>query len=337
MRADYVVALVAAHYAGDDAKVDSLVNCMIADANKANKKMVATRLQAALNRRRPASPIPLAPLTTSRGPAVQGGPLHQKTAARTLDSLELPHLVKTACRELIEEQQRTEILLTNDLTPRNRIILSGPPGNGKTCLAEALACELSIPFYTVGYESLVGSFLGETGARLHQLFESVKASPCVLFFDEFDTVGKERGDKHETGEIKRVVSTLLLHMDKVPSHVVFVAATNHGELLDRAAWRRFQLRLNMPAPTWSQKIAWLTKLQVDLGKPLGLTPADIAAKLPATSFSDLEEFSRDVRRRRLLSGSTAELGSIVLSVLEHWQDRVPATRKEVQAVAECAA
>ncbi|WP_269057578.1 AAA family ATPase, partial [Streptococcus pneumoniae] len=77
-----------------------------------------------------------------------------------------------------------------------------------------------------------------------------------MFFDEFDAVGKERGDMHETGEIKRVVSSLLLQIDTLPSYVVTIAATNHPELLDRAAWRRFQLRCELPAPTPSQVEQW---------------------------------------------------------------------------------
>ena len=71
----------------------------------------------------------------------------------------------------------------------------------------------------------------------------------MLFFDEFETLGKERGDTHETGEIKRVVSSLLLQIDSLPSYVVVIAATNHDSLLDKAAWRRFQVKLELPAPT----------------------------------------------------------------------------------------
>jgi len=95
----------------------------------------------------------------------------------------------------------------------------------------------------VRYEAVVGSFLGETSSRLRRLFDFARTHPCVLFFDEFDTLGKERGDVHETGEIKRVVSSLLLQIDALPSYVVVVTATNHPELLDRAVWRRFQMRL----------------------------------------------------------------------------------------------
>ena len=99
------------------------------------------------------------------------------------------------------------------------------------------------------YDGLIASYLGETASRRRKLFDNVRTWACVLFFDEFDTIGKERGDLHETGEIKRVVSSLLMQIDDLPSHVVVVTATNHPELLDHAVWWRFQLRLELPRPT----------------------------------------------------------------------------------------
>ena len=97
-----------------------------------------------------------------------------------------------------------------------------------------------VPLFTVRYELIeIGSFLGETAARLKRVFDYARTTPCVLFFDEFDAVGKERGDTRETGEIKRVVTALLMQIDELPSYVVAVAATNHAELLDRAVWLTF--------------------------------------------------------------------------------------------------
>ena len=84
---------------------------------------------------------------------------------------------------------------------------------------------------------------------------------CVVFFDEFDAIGKERSDEHETGEIKRVVSSLLLNVDALPSYVVVVTATNHPELLDRAVWRRFQLRLELPPPNLETIAEWLRRFE----------------------------------------------------------------------------
>ena len=115
----------------------------------------------------------------------------------------------------------------------------------------------------------------------------------------------------KTGEIKRVVSSLLLQIDALPSHVVVVTATNHAELLDRAVWRRFQLRLSMPGPTQAQKEEWFLRFQAKLDVPLGFSAKTLASKIEVSSFSDLEQFCEDIQRRYVLSLPTANMKSIV--------------------------
>lgn len=202
------------------------------------------------------------------------------------------------------------------------MLLSGPPGNGKTTLAEAVAFELKVPLYVVRYESIIASYLGETAVRLAKLFAQVRTERCVLFFDEFDVVGKERGDVHETGEIKRVVSSLLLQVDQLPSHVLVIAATNHGELLDRAAWRRFQVRLPLPVPTRQQRVDWLNQFEARTGLSLGHSLANIAKLLGPVSFAELELFALDVQRRYVLGLPEANLRNIVSHRLKQWNSRV---------------
>ena len=234
----------------------------------------------------------------------------------------LPADVLKATSELIEEQQRRDILRSYGLEPRHRVLLSGPPGNGKTTLAEAIAQELMVPLFVVRYEAVVGIFLGETSGRLKRLFDFARTHQCVLFFDVFDTLGKERGDTHETGEIKRVVSSLLLQIDALPSHVVVVTATNHAELLDRAVWRRFQLRLNLPGPTLEQRTAWFDRFQERLGSSLGMSPRTLATKLKVNSFSDLEQFCEDVHRRYVLMLPNSYIHAFISDRLEQWKNRV---------------
>ena len=155
---------------------------------------------------------------------------------RRVEDLVLSDANGAACRDLIEEQRRASVLRAHSLEPRHRVLLVGPPGNGKTTLAEAIAEALSVPFIVVRYETMIGSYLGETASRLKRVIDYARTTPSVLFFDEFDAVAKERGDHHETGEIKRVVTSLLMQVDQLPSYTVTVAATNHPELLDRAVW-----------------------------------------------------------------------------------------------------
>lgn len=248
--------------------------------------------------------------------------IYELTPERPLESLILPQSIATQIGELVEEQHRYELLRAHNLSPRNRVLLAGPPGNGKTSLAEALATELMYPLFVVRYESLVGSYLGETSTRLKQVLDYVRTQRCVLFFDEFETLGKERGDTHETGEIKRVVSSLLLQLDAMPDYVVVVAASNHPELLDRAVWRRFQLRIELPTPTREQLKAYIEAVSDRTNTNFGFAAETMAKQLLGLNFAEVEEFCLSVARRAVLEESAANAKHITQQQLEQWKRRL---------------
>lgn len=227
----------------------------------------------------------------------------EKIPDKNLNQLLLPQHILDTCNDLIEEHMRADLLRSHGLEPRNKILLIGSPGNGKTSLAEALAEALMLPILTVKYESLVGAYLGETASRLGRLFDYAKTRQCVLFFDEFETIGKERGDTHETGEIKRVVSSLLLQIDALPSYVIAVAATNHESLLDKAAWRRFQIKMELPKPSRSDLEKWFElfeKRNAHNGFSFGYAYLTLAKKLLGRSYAETEEFALSVYRQFIL-------------------------------------
>lgn len=318
-RADLIISLVRAGSQGDQKLFRSTVEAMAAEARAKNHNQLANRLEDNL---REATARPKSPEVVRSYDGGHGGLLFEVDPRRKLGSLLLSPDVQHEVTELIEEHQRRDLLRSYGLEPRNRVLLSGPPGNGKTSLAEAIATELMVPLLVVRYEAVIGSFLGETGSRLKRLFDFARTHQCVLFFDEFDTLGKERGDTHETGEIKRVVSSLLLQIDALPSHVVVITATNHAELLDRAVWRRFQIRLSLPKPTLAQTTAWFERFESRLETPIGITPRTLATRLKATSFSDLEQFCEDIHRRYVLSLPGGNLQSIVAERMKQWKKRV---------------
>ncbi len=317
-RADLLVNLVKAGSQGDQQLFRTTVEAMAAEERAKRHHQLANKLEENL-RSAVARPKSAEVVRTFDGG--HGGLLFEVEPRRTLQSLFLEAATQQACQELIEEQQRRDLLRSYGLEPRHRVLLSGPPGNGKTSVAEALATGLIVPLFVVRYEAVIGSFLGETSSRLKRLFDFVRTHHCALFFDEFDTLGKERGDTHETGEIKRVVSSLLLQIDALPSHVVVITATNHAELLDRAVWRRFQLRLALPGPTEAQKVDWFSRFEATLGQSLGVPARTLAARLAVSSFSELEQFSTDIHRRYVLSLPSANLKRIVSERLEQWQHR----------------
>lgn len=317
-RADLIVSLVKAGSQGDQKLFRSTVEAIAAEERSKRHNILADRLVE--NLRAGGGPKPTEVSRSFDGG--HGGLLFEIEPRRSLDSIIVDAEVSRPILELIEEQQRREVLRSYGLEPRHRLLLSGPPGNGKTTMAEAIASELMVPLFVVRYESVIGSFLGETSGRLKRLFDFVRTHDCVLFFDEFDTLGKERGDTYETGEIKRVVSSLLLQIDALPSHVVVVTATNHSELLDRAVWRRFQIRLALSAPSLQQRTAWFERFEKRLGTRLGVTPRTLATKLNAASFSDLELFCEDVYRRFVLDLPDADLPKIIAARLQQWKNRI---------------
>lgn len=318
-RADLIIKLVEAATESNDSLMEQTVTALIAEERAKQHHILADRLEKSLAKPRRTKKPPRAVRSTA-APEV----LLEVAPERALKEIVLRPAARAQCEELIEEQSRADLLRSHNLDPRHRALFVGPPGNGKTSLAEALAFELAVPLFVIRYETIIGSYLGETAVALERAFDFVRSRPCVLFFDEFDTIGKERADAQETGEIKRVVSSLLLQIDRVPSWVVVVSATNHGELLDRATWRRFQLRIELPPPTRSQVTEWFEQFSDSLDLDLGYAARTLANKLHGLSFAELEEFCSDIRRRAILDAPDTHGPHIVKQRLAHWQSRATA-------------
>ncbi|MDA3940672.1 MAG: ATP-binding protein [Spirochaetia bacterium] len=247
---------------------------------------------------------------------------------RKFDDLIIEEQSIKICKDFIEEQHRADLLRSHGIEPRNRILLTGSPGNGKTSLAEAIATHLMYPFFIIRYENLIGSYLGETASRLNHVFEYAKTRNCVLFFDEFDTIGKERGDTKETGEIKRVVSSLLLQMDRLPSYVVVITASNHPELLDKAVWRRFQIRINLEKPNNFQIVQFINNFTTRAGIKFNYNIKNLAEKLSEYSYSDIEAFCMDVLRQIVLSHQQDNTKKIITEKLKQWESRFMVNLRE---------
>lgn len=319
VRSDLLLNLVRAGRTGDQERLRRVAEALIAEERAKGHPILADRLEESLRQ----DGLPPAPTARNAEPAIDGL-VYEVSPKRRLEEVILDQSVVDICQEVVEEHARADLLRSYNLEPRHRVLLMGPPGNGKTTLAEALAYELLLPLYVVRYEGVIASYLGETASRIARLFDFVRTRQCVLFFDEFDAVAKERGDPHDTGEVKRVVSSLLLQIDALPSHVVVITASNHPELLDRAVWRRFQVRLTLSKPTPGQRAEFVSRLLSNIRENLPISVGGIVRDLAGVSFSDIEEFAVDVQRKVILAGSDSNLRAILRQSLREWKERAKA-------------
>ena len=321
-RADLLVNLVKSGSKGDHSKFHRVVEGIIAEEREKRHHVLADRLVEAMRENGHTSHRPNRILDNSISHL-----LYHRVPERRLSEVILNDQNRDVISEIAEEHHRAELLKSYGLSPRNRVMFVGPPGNGKTTVAEALAYELMVPLLIVRYEGLIGSFLGETASRLQKIFDYVRQQKCVLFFDEFDVVGKERGDTHETGEIKRVVSSLLLQIDALPSYSVVAVASNHAQLLDSAVWRRFQVRIEMPGPTRAQLVSFIQDYENQTSLKFGLSARTITDKISFDSFSAVEDFCRDVYRRAVLDRQQDNAKKITENKIRQWQTQQKITSK----------
>jgi SpoVK/Ycf46/Vps4 family AAA+-type ATPase len=319
-RGDLVLKLVQAGMSGDKSLFERTTRAIISEEKAKDHHILASRIEEKFKNKNKGTSNNKNNTYYLKNKNAKNKALIERIPRFTFEDLILNNKTLNICDELIEEQQKADILRANNVEPRHRVLLVGPPGNGKTSLAEAIAEELMIPLFIVSYEQLISSYLGETAKKIDELFEFVSKRNCVLFFDEFDVLGKERGDSRESGEIKRVVSSLLMQVDDLPSNVVVVTATNHPELLDRAVWRRFQIKLELDYPSKKDIIKWFNKFEKSINTNLKFDKDILADKLFGLSFAEIEQFGLDVYRRLILSGSS--LKSIIKERLEQWNNKM---------------
>ncbi|WP_367194475.1 AAA family ATPase [Amorphus sp. 3PC139-8] len=219
-----------------------------------------------------------------------------------------------AISQFIEDAKHIALLAEKGVSARLGLLLFGPPGTGKTLLAGHIAAALERPFYIARLDSLISSRLGETAKNIRGIFDFVPTRNAVLFLDEIDAVAKLRDDRHELGELKRVVNTVLQGLDSLSDDVVTIGATNHPHLLDPAIWRRFPYKAELGLPDSDVRNAlWLHFLFE--GNEKRNKDAQILAHVSqGLNGADIENLALAVRRRSILGKEEPSLAQIILAI-----------------------
>ncbi|SHI25216.1 AAA family ATPase [Pollutimonas bauzanensis] len=252
--AEQLKALVKSHISRDDRQFYSVAMQVAAHEAKVGHGKLAEELRdmidaakARVVRSESGKPVPLA-----RPRGELANLLSVTYPKNRLADMVLDAQASQQLHRILKEQRLFARIREHGLSPRRKLLLVGPPGTGKTMTASVLAGELGVPLFLVRLDALITKFMGETAAKLRQVFDAIAEIRGVYFFDEFDAIGSQRGLANDVGEIRRVLNSFLQMIEHDDSNSLIIAATNHPEILDHALFRRFDDMIEYHLPTATQ-------------------------------------------------------------------------------------
>ena len=222
-----------------------------------------------------------------------------------LDDLIVSEELSNRIFRILSEYRNRNKLQKYGLTNRRKILLEGRPGTGKTFTASVIAAELGLPLYTVQMDKVVTKFMGETSAKLRQIFDSIAISTGVYLFDEFDAIGADRGLDNEVGEARRILNSFLQFIEQDTSESIIIAATNNQKLLDQALFRRFDDVLHYGMPSESE-IVRLFDYKFSSYDPSFATSIDLISKAKSLSHAEIIRVCDDAIKYSILNNASID-------------------------------
>ncbi len=283
---------------GRDEEFRAIAEQIIDEEEKKNNRVLARSLRRTLEGgpSRPNQPRALAPLIPFPEAAADYIELIEPT--HTKQDIILSAENVRVFIGLLKEFRRSDEIRRRGLPVRTKLLFCGPPGCGKTLCAEIFAAELGLPIYVVKLDRLISSYLGETAANVRKIFEFARKQHCVLFFDEFDALARARDDTGEHNELRRVVNSLLIFIDRITPKGFLVAATNLDRALDAAVWRRFDEVIWFDKPN-RRMVERFLKMKFK-NVPLTFNPLTYASELEGYSYADINRVSVQVIKTAII-------------------------------------
>ena len=267
---DKITALLKAHYERNDENFNTVALQMAASEAKSGHSVVANEIRTIVEKsRRPSQRIAF--MNNAMSEMIQRADIRYGT-----HDLVLNEEVKKRIERVVLEYHERARLMRNGLQNRNKILLCGPSGTGKTMTASVIATETDLPLYVIRLDKIITKFMGATSAKLGEVFDAIEQYEGVYLFDEFDALGTDRNRDNEVGEMRRILTSFLMFMERADSESIIVAATNQPEVLDTALFRRFDDVIQYSLPT-DEEIVRL--VNIHLGERLKPASVRQVAKL----------------------------------------------------------
>ena len=305
--ADQIKSLIKSFAEGDEARFYATAMQIAASEARSGHTALAEELKKLIDNAKISRPqsfgvvktFPISPAQKELSDLLELSHPGEKLKEMVLD----PVLEKTLKR-ILEEHKQIELLRKNNLFPRKKLLFIGPPGCGKTMSAKVLASELAVPLFIIRLDGLISRYMGESIAKLKLIFDSMHQIRAVYFFDEFDSIGTTRNQQNEVGEIKRVLNTFLMQIEKESSNSVVIAATNLPEALDQALFRRFDDIIRYPLPDTEELQRLYKKELSDFKLSKKFNFKKIASESTGLSYADVHRICEDMVKDFLVYGES---------------------------------
>lgn len=300
---EQIKSLFRSHLAGDDEHFYAVGLQLAAHEARRGHTKLAGELRDIIMAAKSKRATAAAPATKVHSIAQPRGELSSLLEAQhpksRLSDLIVDESISAGLQRIVREHRSVSRIREHGLHPRRKLLLIGPPGTGKTLTASVLAGELGIPLYTVRLDGLITKFMGETAAKLRQIFAAMSEARGVYFFDEFDSIGAQRSQGHDVGEIRRVLNSFLVMLEQDKSASLIVAATNHPDVLDHALFRRFDDALAYGLPD-AKRITALLKCRTQGFAAKGIKWAGLAKASVGLSHADITRAAEEAIKDALI-------------------------------------
>lgn len=306
--AEQIKSLINSHFSGSDERFATIALQIAAHEARSGRNNVAEEIKRVIDNSKLKS-VKLNPFQKDLQ-----GLITESFPEKRLNELVISEEIKKRLERILTEYKQRHKLQKFGLSHRRKILLSGPPGTGKTMTASVLANEMHLPLFIVSMDKMVTKYMGETGAKLRLIFEAIKERNGIYLFDEFDAIGAERGNENEVGEMRRVLNAFLQFIENDFSESLIIAATNNLSVLDPALFRRFDDVIYYKNPDKKEVTLLLKNI---LGSFIGsIQPEILTNEIEGLSHSEICLGCIDAMKNAILSDKKEVDKDMLLAMIQ---------------------